>query len=40
MDLNLRIFVEKMPYCHGSGQEVLSALGVDVVCQDSKNFLM
>ena len=29
-----------MLYCPGSGQELLSALGVIVVCQDSKNFLM
>lgn len=29
-----------MRYCPGSGQELLSALGVMEVCQDSRNFLM
>ena len=29
-----------MLYCPGSGQELLPTLGVIVVCQDSKNFLM
>ena len=29
-----------MLYCPWSGQELLSALGVIVMCQDSKNFLM
>ena len=29
-----------MRYCPGSGQELLSALGVIKVCQDSRNFMM
>ena len=37
----LRMFVNYITlYCPGSGQELLSALGLIKVCQDSKNFLM